>query len=40
MALVNLILVACGNYKRKDTLRMLAEAAKEQRHGFRWFDAE
>ena len=40
MALVNLILVACGNYKRKQTLRMLAEAAKEQRHGFRWFDAE
>lgn len=40
MALVNLILVACGNYKRKDTLRMLAEAAKEQRSGFRWFDAE
>jgi DNA-binding MurR/RpiR family transcriptional regulator len=40
MALVNLILVACGNYKRKDTLRMLAEAAKEQRRGFRWFDSE
>jgi DNA-binding MurR/RpiR family transcriptional regulator len=40
MALVNLILVACGNYKREDTLRMLAEAAKEQRTGFRWFDAE
>lgn len=40
MALVNLILVACGNYKRKDTLRMLAEAAEEQRHGFRWFDSE
>lgn len=40
MALVNLILVACGNHKRKDTLRMLAIAAKEQREGFRWFDAE
>lgn len=40
MALVNLILVACGNYKRKDTLRMLTEAAEEQRHGFRWFDTE
>jgi RpiR family carbohydrate utilization transcriptional regulator len=40
MALVNLILVACGNYKREDTLRMLAAAAKEQKHGFRWFDAE
>jgi len=40
IALVNLILVACGNYKRKDTLRMLAAAANEQKHGFRWFDAE
>ena len=37
MALVNLILVACGNYKRKETLRMLAMAMK-QRSGFRWFD--
>jgi len=40
IALVNLMLVACGNYKREATLRMLAEAAKEQRHGFRWYDAE
>jgi DNA-binding MurR/RpiR family transcriptional regulator len=40
MALVNLILVACGNYKREATIRLLAEAAKEQRHGFRWFEAE
>jgi RpiR family carbohydrate utilization transcriptional regulator len=40
MALANLILVACGNYKRTETLRMLAQAAKEQRHGFRWFEAE
>jgi DNA-binding MurR/RpiR family transcriptional regulator len=40
MALVNLILVACGNYKREATLRLLQEAAKEQRHGFRWYDAE
>jgi DNA-binding MurR/RpiR family transcriptional regulator len=40
IALVNLMLVACGNYKREATLRLLAEAAKEQRHGFRWYDAE
>jgi RpiR family carbohydrate utilization transcriptional regulator len=40
MALVNLILVACGNYKRESTIRLLAEAAKEQRHGFRWYEAE
>lgn len=40
MALVNLILVACGNYKREATLQLLREAAKEQKHGFRWYDAE
>jgi RpiR family transcriptional regulator, carbohydrate utilization regulator len=40
MALVNLILVACGNYKREATLRLLRDAAKEQRHGFRWYDPE
>jgi DNA-binding MurR/RpiR family transcriptional regulator len=39
IALVNLILVACGNYKREATLRLLAEAAKEQRHGFRWYES-
>ncbi len=40
MALMNLILVACGNYKREATLRLLQEAAKEQRHGFRWYEPE
>jgi DNA-binding MurR/RpiR family transcriptional regulator len=40
LALMNLILVACGNYKREATLMLLKEAAKEQRHGFRWYDTE
>jgi RpiR family carbohydrate utilization transcriptional regulator len=40
MALANLLLVACGNYKREATLQLLKEAAKEQRHGFRWYDTE
>jgi DNA-binding MurR/RpiR family transcriptional regulator len=40
MSLANLILVACANYDREASLTLLREAAKEQRHGFRWFDTE
>jgi DNA-binding MurR/RpiR family transcriptional regulator len=36
-ALVNAILMACANYKRPRTLRVLRQAEEEQRHGFRWF---
>lgn len=37
VALVNAILMACANYKRPRTLRVLRQAEEEQRHGFRWF---
>lgn len=37
LALVNAILMACANYKRPRTLRVLRQAEEEQRHGFRWF---
>jgi DNA-binding MurR/RpiR family transcriptional regulator len=40
MSLANLILVACANYDRERSLALLREAAKEQRQGFRWFEAE
>jgi hypothetical protein len=40
MSLANLILVACANYDRESSLALLREAAKEQRQGFRWFEAE
>jgi len=39
MALLNLILVACANYRRPRTLEVLRRAEKEQRLGFRWFEA-
>jgi len=37
MALLNLIIVACANYRRARTIRLLKAADDEQRHGFRWF---
>lgn len=37
IALLNAILMACGNHRRPQTLAMLKEAAEEQRKGFRWF---
>jgi DNA-binding MurR/RpiR family transcriptional regulator len=40
MALANLILVACANYDRESSLSLLRDAAKEQREGYRWFEAE
>ena len=39
MALANLLLVACANYDREATLVRLQDAAKEQREGFRWYQA-
>jgi DNA-binding MurR/RpiR family transcriptional regulator len=39
IALANLILVACANYDRETSLSFLREAAKEQRHGFRWYES-
>lgn len=40
IALLNVILVACANYRRGRTLRILKEAEIEQRLGFRWYDPE
>jgi DNA-binding MurR/RpiR family transcriptional regulator len=38
MALMNVILVACANYRRKYSLTLAREAAKEQQGGFRWYE--
>jgi RpiR family carbohydrate utilization transcriptional regulator len=38
MALLDVILVACANYRRSRTLSLLREADKEQRLGFRWYE--
>lgn len=37
MALLNVVLVALANYRRNQVMRLLKEADKEQRTGFRWF---
>ena len=37
MALLNVMLVACANYRRARTLALLKEASLEQRRGFRWY---
>lgn len=37
MALLDVILVVCANYRRKHTLSLAREAAQEQQRGFRWF---
>lgn len=39
VALLNVILVACANYRRGRTLALLKQAETEQRLGFRWYDA-
>jgi len=40
MALLNMMLVACANYRRGRAMRFLKEADKEQRTGFRWYQEE
>src|SRR3984893_15277466 len=36
MALLNVMLVACANYRRERVLTLAREAAQEQERGFRW----
>lgn len=38
MALLNVLLVACANYRRKHALALAREAAEEQHLGFRWYE--
>lgn len=39
MALLNVIVMACANYRRSRTLRVLKKVAQEERHGFRWYES-
>lgn len=39
IALLNVILIACANYRRGRTLSLLKQAEDEQRLGFRWYEA-
>jgi DNA-binding MurR/RpiR family transcriptional regulator len=38
MALLNVMLVACANYRRERVLTLAREAAQEQERGFRWYE--
>lgn len=40
MALLNVLVVACANYRRARTIRLLKEVDQEQRDGFRWYREE
>lgn len=37
MAMLNVIILACANYRRARTIALLKEADKEQLSGFRWY---
>ena len=39
VALLNVLIVACANYRRGRTLAVLKQAENEQRLGFRWYEA-
>jgi DNA-binding MurR/RpiR family transcriptional regulator len=39
MAFLNVVVVACANYRRPRTLSLLKKVEEEQRHGFRWYEA-
>jgi DNA-binding MurR/RpiR family transcriptional regulator len=39
MALFNVIVTACGNYRRARTLALLKQVEQEERHGFRWYES-
>jgi RpiR family carbohydrate utilization transcriptional regulator len=38
MALLNVMLVACANYRRERVLKLARAAAQEQQRGFRWYE--
>jgi DNA-binding MurR/RpiR family transcriptional regulator len=40
IALLNVFVVTCANYRRGRTFKMLKEAETEQRLGFRWYDPQ
>jgi RpiR family carbohydrate utilization transcriptional regulator len=39
MALFNVIVVACANYRRSRTLTLMKQLEEEQLHGFRWYES-
>jgi DNA-binding MurR/RpiR family transcriptional regulator len=39
MALFNVIVAVCANYRRTRTLTLLKKVEEEERHGFRWYES-
>jgi RpiR family carbohydrate utilization transcriptional regulator len=39
MAFLNVVVAACGNYRRPQTLALLKQVEEEQKHGFRWYES-
>jgi DNA-binding MurR/RpiR family transcriptional regulator len=39
VALLNMLMVACANYRRSRTLLLMKKVKEEQQHGFRWYKA-
>jgi hypothetical protein len=35
---MNVLLAACANYRRENTLRLMREAAQDEQRGYRWFE--
>lgn len=38
IALMNVLLAACANYRREHTLRLMRDAAQDEQGGYRWFE--
>ncbi|MBS1803669.1 MAG: MurR/RpiR family transcriptional regulator [Acidobacteria bacterium] len=38
MALMNVLLAACANYRRDRTLRLMRDASLDEQRGYRWFE--
>jgi RpiR family transcriptional regulator, carbohydrate utilization regulator len=38
IALMNVLLAACANYRRDHTLRLMREAEQDEQRGYRWFE--
>jgi RpiR family carbohydrate utilization transcriptional regulator len=38
IALINVMLAACANYRRDHTLRLMREASQDEQRGYRWYE--
>jgi RpiR family transcriptional regulator, carbohydrate utilization regulator len=38
LAFADVLIAACANVRREDTLKLLDDVSKEQKHGYRWYE--